>query len=570
MKVHIRGKGPVVLGNDDFEAKGGEGSIYHKGNLAYKIFLSADKMIPEAKIGELSILKNSNIIKPLDILLDNNNTKIGFTTAWVDGIPLCKMFVNGYRQRENITDNHIIQLVDNMQSTIHHIHSKKCIMVDGNEMNYIVGNDFVTPYFIDVNSWQTPSFPATAIMPSIKDYKSPPNKFNTFTDWYSFAIIACWLFVGVHPFRGKYPDIMDKDIVERTRKRAEANISIFHKDVRLAPNARINSIPAHYKDWFLNLFQNDQRIPPPSTPGIIINVPIVVQEISGTNNFIIDLVDSYNEEIIWYTKMEGIKTVKTIKNIHSNNKTMVSDSSSLSIVYSDKTQKPLLLKVIKDGYLSMYSPNCNVTGMSPPKATDIMVIDNAAYYRFGTKLVELKIHDHDNNIVVSPKQNWNIMRNSKIYSGVIIQNMLGSIHITMPVPNPNGNSACHTKAIPELDYFKILDGKYSKGVFAVSGQYGNDYKILVFRFDSSHNKYDIREVICDGPEEINFVVLDNGVVILIPKEGTMEIFGKKPFVSDVKSISDPIITTDMKLTKDGTSVLFSKGKKLYSIKMKNK
>ena len=211
-----------------------------------------------------------------------------------------------------------------------------------------------------------------------------------------------------------------------------------------------------------------------------------------------------------------------------------------------------------------------VKGISPPKASDLFVIDNTAYYRYGNKMVELKVHDQNNNIMVSTKQTWNIMSNSKIYAGIVVQNMLGNIHLTMPVPNPSGKSACYTISIPELEGFKIFDAKYSKGVAVVSGQYNNDYKLLVFRFDSNHTKYDVREILCDGPEESNFVVLDNNVVVMIPKDGYLEAFGNKPFSSSsIKSINDPIITTDMKLTKDGVKVLFFKGKKLYSISMKN-
>lgn len=569
MKVYVRGKGIVLLGNDEFEAKGGEGSIYHKGNIAYKIFENPDKMIPEAKIDELSVLTDKNIIKPLDILLDKKNKKIGFTTAWVDGIPLCKLFVAGFRKREGISDKHITELVVNMSNTINHIHSKKCIIVDGNEFNYIVGHDFITPYFIDVNSWQTPSFPATAIMPSIRDYKSTQNNFSTETDWYSFAIISCWLFTGMHPFRGKHPDIMDKDIVERTRKRAEANLSIFHKDVKVAPNVNLNNIPTHYKEWFINVFHNDLRTPPPSAPGTIIVVPVAIKIINGTHNFNIKKLYEFDDDVIWYTRIEGIQTIKTTNEIISNKKKYYAGVKSLSVVYSDKNQKPLFL-MIKNGFLDMKSPNTIVKGIEPPKASELFIIDNTAYYRNGTKLSELKVQDQHqkDELMVFSKQTWNIMNNSKLYAGMIIQNMLGNIHVTIPKPNPNGKSACYTIAIPELNNFKIFDAKYSRHVMVISGQSGNDYKTMVFRFDSSHSKYDYREISCDILEEVNFVVLDNGVSILIAKDSSLEAFGNKPFVSDIKIINDNDITTDMKLTKDGMKVLFFKGKELYSLSMK--
>jgi hypothetical protein len=62
----VRGKGQLQLGKTEFKAQGGEGSVYVKGSNAYKIYTDPSHCISQAKIDELGVLVESNIIRPLD------------------------------------------------------------------------------------------------------------------------------------------------------------------------------------------------------------------------------------------------------------------------------------------------------------------------------------------------------------------------------------------------------------------------------------------------------------------------------------------------------------------------
>ena len=68
--------------------------------------------------------------------------------------------------------------------------------------NFLIDRDMQHVLFIDVDSYQTAGFPATAIMDSIRDRHS--STYSAGTDWFSFAILAFQMFVGVHPYRGKH------------------------------------------------------------------------------------------------------------------------------------------------------------------------------------------------------------------------------------------------------------------------------------------------------------------------------------------------------------------------------
>ncbi len=256
MAFRINGKVIPPFSDRDFKCKGGEANLYIRGGIAYKICHNPSIMIPEAKVKELQALDSPLIIKPINYIFDET-VLIGFTMKALDDtcVPLVKLFTNGFRDAHNISNDHIIALCQNIKAETQDIHSKNILIVDGNELNYMVEDDFVTPYFIDVNSWKTPSFPATAIMPSIKDFST--KGFSVLTDWFSFAIISFQLFIGMHPFGGIVDGFKKKDLAGRIK----ANVSILNPKVTVPAAARdFSLIPAAYMDWYFKLFEKGERI----------------------------------------------------------------------------------------------------------------------------------------------------------------------------------------------------------------------------------------------------------------------------------------------------------------------
>jgi hypothetical protein len=201
MKVFVKGTNkPIELTNADFLAQGGEGKIYVKGNKVFKICESLSKMIPEGKFTELSVLSDQHIIKPEEILVDAKDKNIGYTMKFIkDSYTLCQIFAKAFRLRNKIKHD-AVDLVQQMQKTIQHIHSHDILLVDGNEFNFLLDDKFKEVYFIDVNSYQTPHYPAMAIMDSIRD-RHANNKFSKVTDWFSFAIVSFQMFIGIQSFR---------------------------------------------------------------------------------------------------------------------------------------------------------------------------------------------------------------------------------------------------------------------------------------------------------------------------------------------------------------------------------
>ncbi len=564
--VYVRGSGRVVFARDDFMSAGGQAKVYKKGNIAYKVFHSTDEMIPEAKIQELQVLDNPHIIKPLDILLTKDNIPVGFTSSWVNGISICKVFVTGFRKRNSITDNHTLKLVKNIAETTSYIHRNNCIVRDGNQLNYLVSSDWVTPYFIDVNAWKTPSYPADAIMSTVRDWLNP-DEVSELADWYAFAVLSFWLFVGVHPYMGNHPNYKQKNIEEMIKIRALDKVWALDSEVTIAPNARVNSIPNHYLDWYSAIFKDGVRCAPPDQPGVIVKIPMGPTIITGTNHFVTKEIEKVSGNIIWVSHMDGNMVIKTPEYVYINSQGHVSKKDT-HITFCDLKQVPIFSNIV-DGKLEHNSLTSTIRKIVSPDATELMTVGNHLFYRYGDKLVELEMTYAPGLDRIHPiaKTDWTIMSNSEIYAGVIFQNMLGNIYITIPIPCVNDLTSLIEKKIPELSKCKIIDAKHKNNVVAIFIIENNNYKILVLRFDEDYNTYDYREIQCSNIGDINMASLDNGTTVLIPEDGIIELFSNRPFANDVTRIQDDKIITDMRLCNVGNRAMFFQDNKLYTITM---
>ncbi|GAG15602.1 unnamed protein product, partial [marine sediment metagenome] len=226
MQVLVKGKKDKInLTKNHFVASGGEGSIYARRGTVYKIYTDPKAVIHYSKMKELSSITNPNVIKPERLVLNSKNKPIGYTMKHVPKTyALCQIFPKAFRDRTGMDTKNVLNLVQKMQKTIIDIHKQKILIVDLNEMNFLVDKKFNEVFFIDVDSYQTQSFPATAIMESIRDVHN--KTFSELTDWFSFAVVSFQMFIGIHPYKGKHPTI--KGIVDRMK----ANIPVFHNDVK--------------------------------------------------------------------------------------------------------------------------------------------------------------------------------------------------------------------------------------------------------------------------------------------------------------------------------------------------
>src|SRR5262249_29495766 len=172
-----------------------------------------------------------NIIRPLELVIDSHNRPVGNSMRFAGKTySLCQLFPKAFRQRNNLTPELMLRLVRQLQKSVSHIHSRGILIVDLNEMNFLVATNFSELFFIDVDSYQTPSFPATVLMESVRDRHAAI--FSNDSDWFSFAVVSFQMFVGIHPFKGTYPAFQHlPDNAAKLDARMRANISVLHQGV---------------------------------------------------------------------------------------------------------------------------------------------------------------------------------------------------------------------------------------------------------------------------------------------------------------------------------------------------
>ena len=553
MKVFIRGKGETDLSQNDFLAQGGEGSVYAKGSTAFKIYTDKKDMIPLGKIQELSVLTNPNIIRPLDILCDKNNNVIGYTMTYVkDTYALCQLFTKAFRQRNNISPVMAFDLVKKLQDIVKYVHDHHILIVDLNEMNILINKKFTDTYLIDVDSVQTPSFHATALMESIRDRHSQPNQFNTGTDWFAFAIVSFNTMIGIHPYKGKHPSIKDMDT------RMLKNISVFDKDVSLPGVCYdFSVIPKNYLNWYKALFDDGKRLPPPFD-GDIIQVIQKINTIVGNDKFDIKELFDFGEEIDHLSFYNGIEVCVTLNNVFINRK----KTHNLKGIFGITPKKNKIVSIFNNELYDLVSgEKYNFTGHT----YNTMSYQGRLYNKEDMNICEIQYIEDLQKPIAQNKIVGKVMPNAKLFNGGLVQDLMGTYYISL-FPK---TGTCYQIKLNDFKGAKIVEGKFENNVLMLNTVNKNgSYDKFIYRFNDDYTEFDLRHIKNIESLGFNFTVLDNGICVHIITDEHLEVFSNKKDSTGLKVINDPIITSDMLLSNNGSQVIFTKGAKVFSLKMK--
>ena len=557
MKVFVKGKGQVNLSKTEFLAQGGEGKIFVKGKTAYKIYLDSKKMIPVAKIQELSSISLPNIIRPERVILDGKNKPIGYTMRYVkDTTSLCKIFTKSFKKRNNVQPGNVIDLVKKLHDGVQHIHSKQILIVDLNEMNFLLNNKLSDIYFIDTDSYKTKSYNATAIMESIRDRHS--STFNMNTDWFSWGIITFQMFIGIHPFKGKHPKFKTLD------DRMVNNISVLNSAVSIPKLcASFDIIPQAYREWYKAVFEDGKRLPPPGQLQNVVIIQPVIHTVKGSDNFDIEEIQKYDHAVIDCKYINGNRVATTNSNIYINDKKRPSITSA--VIGSTPKMGYVVAAHIEDGLLKLHNVTMSKDIDCTIAAGQIMSYDERIYVKNGLDIYEIKLNELGSKIIATPTIVANVMEKAThVYDGVVLQDLLGACYVSF-FPEPKTHVQSHLK---ELVGYKIVDAKYINKVLMVIGQKKGKYDKFVFKFNSSHQSYSLSiksDIVYAG---LNFVVLDNDLCVHMNEDENLELFSNKLGTTETKVIDDINIDGNMTLYKNGNQVLFAKDNAIYKISLK--
>ncbi len=557
MKVFIKNKGSRTLTQKQYLAQGGEGTIYVVGNEVYKIYHDPNKMIPTGKIQELSVINDDNVIKPEDILLDQQNNVVGYTMKYVqDTYALCQLFTKAFRERNKLTPDMMLDLVRKLQDIVNNIHKHHILVVDLNEMNFLAAKDFDQIFAIDVDSYQTPHYPATAIMDSIKDRHS--KTFSELTDWFSFGVVAFQMLTGLHPYKGKHPTI------KNWNDRMEKNISVFNKEVSIPSVCYpFSVIPKIYLDWFKAVFEDGKRMLPPADLQAVSNIITTINKIVGSNNFDINEIAAFVDNII-KVKYFGSRITITNSGVYDGNRKLCDSKPNMKVIKTPKMGNVICAN-IEYGKLKLYDATYKKDIPVSIYASDIMECNGRLYIRSIASVLETQFSELGNNIIASFKIVGNISEHATdFFDGVVFQNLLGAYHISL-FPN---SGMCYQVRIKEIDNYKIIDAKFDNGILMIVGVKNGKYDKFILRFDHTYSQYDIRSIVDISYSGLNFVCTDAGICVHLNENEEVEIFSSTKNSASIKIIDDDVIDSNMTLCKNGSKIEFYSGDKLYSFAMK--
>lgn len=250
----------LVLGPAEHLATGGQGRVYARGNQVYKLYLDPAKALQARlpdKLAALQALAHPGVATPQGPLRDRDGQFVGITLPRVRGEALCRLFTNTWRDAHRFGAAETTKLAEAMRRIVEHAHAHQALMVDANELNWLV--EGTTPVAIDVDGWQLPGFPGNAVMASIMD-PLMGHGFSTGSDWFAWAVTSFQLWTGIHPYKGSHPDFARGALAERMA----AGISVFDARVKLPAAARpVNDIPSGLLSWYEDVFQHGCRVAPP-------------------------------------------------------------------------------------------------------------------------------------------------------------------------------------------------------------------------------------------------------------------------------------------------------------------
>lgn len=463
------------------------------------------------------------------------------------------------------------QIVDGLRFVHKH---KGYLQVDGNELNYMVTDKYNDLYFIDVNSFKTPSFPADAIMPSIRDWNAGTN-FTELTDWYSFAIISFYMFTGIHPFKGRHPRF--PDLKTAMVEQMKAGVSVLDKDTQF-PKAAVyfpfdTVIPANYLPWYRAIFVDGKRLPPPGvlSTGAAATIILKPQEITGTGNFDINELRRFMGQITGYLECNGREIVVTTDGIYVDNQPYNKINGRFRCGFTDKSFTPVALVIDGDKAMiwNIVGQNWLTDGKAPwfAFADDIMSYNGRLYIHYGQHIFEIGfIENAGPGIMVVQHPVATVMpKASRMYQGVVFQDVFGARLASI---FPKSREHRQIK-IAELAGVQITEAKFEGNVLMVYALDGEGQTSrFVFRFSTDWTSYDVRRIENVAPTSLNFTVLESGICVSITEEEKVEIFSNKKDTPGIKVITDPAIKSNFHLCHTGSQVRFAHNDKLYSFAIK--
>lgn len=569
--VELEGRGPLTLRQSDYVATGGEGSVYRANNTIIKLYTDLAKMQRDGmheKLQLLSKIRHAYIVAPQGLVLDGTKP-IGYHMPFVEGEPHARVFTTSFRQREKFGDNEANKLVDRQREAVRVAHSFKAVLVDANELNWLTflkSNNGPEPRAIDVDSWAIGRWPATVIMPSIRDWHA--KAFNEASDWFAWGIVTFQIYTGIHPYKGRLDGYKPSDIEARMK----ANASVFTPGVGLNNAVRdFSCIPTPLREWYEATFQKGERTVPPSPfdKGVahVATAARVHRTVtSATGSLVFDRLFADARDPVIRVFPCGVALLDSGLLYDLGSKRQIgkledSDGEVIAVTNGWVTARmnngQPTFTFIDDRTLVETKLQSALHGLR------IVRYENRLFIVTEQELVEMVLMQAGRPLI-AVKQRTGILqpKATRWFDGVGIQEAFGAVFLVTPF----GDASCMSVRTRELDGLVPVSAKAGNrfvAVVAVDKQ--GQYHKFEFSFSRDYSSYTLWRGTTDDPD-LNVAILPKGVCATVVRDGELFIF--IPTNGATKPVSDKQVTTTMSLSNWADTVVYIEQGAVWSVRIK--
>lgn len=548
MKKVLRiGQSTVTVSDANYLAAGGEAAVYKNGGDVIKVYHDGKRPMPLGKIQELAAINAANVTRPIEPAYDSNGACVGYSMRFLSSTePICKLFTKTFKTERNVSLDQLGKLAKNMQITLSEIHHADCLVVDLNELNILVDDATLTlPFFIDTDSYQTPSFKATAIMASVRDHNVPHGTFTELTDWFSWGVLVFQTYINIHPYQGKHPNYRPNE----WEKRMEHGVSVFDKAVRLPGVCNpFSVIPKRHLDWFEAVFaRNERSVPPMADSSAPIAVPKSIVTIRSHAKLSVTELRTIGEDIIDVFVLRGLTHCVTKTSVWSVSTEMALDVTGVRKVVIGASSARSIAG-LWDGTKILFKTLEGAT-VGNGSGSAMFARNECIYAPVGGRLMQYSFIEMGARVIVQMKEVENISAlASKTFDGVVIQDLLGCAYVT--VPYAVGRSA--TKPVPELNGWRVIEAFCCRHWVIVMAESKGRYSRFILKFADDWQSLAVHQRDEDvAYEAINFTVTSSGICLLLT-EDTLRVWGN----GAVRVFDNPPVEPGMTLFSIDGSVAF--------------
>ncbi len=434
---------PLELRVEQFVAAGAQGRVFAIGDVAFKLFSDPRAVPSREKLQALRALRGPHVAAPLHPILNERGAVIGYTMPFFRGAhSWAALCTPAYRRRAGLDAQAAMGLVRSLGAALTQIHRQGTTVVDLSENNVLVRGTSVC--LIDLDSWQPPGHVATAVTPAILSPHVPSGHFDAATDWFAFAVLACTLLLGIHPFKGKHPSV--RGLAARMR----AGLSVFDASVRTPAVCKPpQSIPPTLRAWLEQVLHQGLSTPPPlgalpSPVAALSPVPTDAQR--------------YPDPIRWVIVEPTRVLVATRTAAYEGARCWHDDGQALRALGRARTGQPFVLQASSTGGTELRMLGSDARVPVGVAYDEILCDDGRVFARVRDRLVELEARRVGERPILLTREVARVLPfATQMFPGVAVQNALGSWRASL-LGHPLGTPQV---PLPTMGLCEVLDARRS-------------------------------------------------------------------------------------------------------------